>query len=260
MILILIQSCSAGLMTALGVWSARRSRMLATLLSMAMAGMIVLKAVIGHVPAAEPSLFPWDWYPYAEPWWYMVPALFLLGAGLVIVWGSRLKRDLLLVGAGLLIARTAAAGWLITRPHKLTGKVNDAGVCLQSSGYSCAAAAAASFLYYYGIPATEQEMADLCVTRGGGASLAGTSDAGVLRGLRRKLDGKMTVQIARLSYEEVSTPALVPIEVYPGVGHCILLWRVDPELVHVVDPRCGRMTLSRSTFERMWSGSAIWAE
>jgi predicted double-glycine peptidase len=52
----------------------------------------------------------------------------------------------------------------------------------------------------------------------------------------------------------------VPLEVWPGVGHCVLVWRVDPELVHLLDPRCGRTTLSRKTFEQMWMGSAIWAE
>ena len=61
-------------------------------------------------------------------------------------------------------------------------------------------------------------------------------------------------------YEELSTPALVPIEVYHGVGHCILVWRVDPELVHILDPRFGRATMSRAGFEQVWSGSAIWAE
>jgi predicted double-glycine peptidase len=133
-------------------------------------------------------------------------------------------------------------------------------VCLQTSSYSCGAAAAASFLYYYGIRSSEQEMAALCCTRSGGLGLAGTSDAGLLRGLRRKLDGRLSVQIARQRYEELSTPSLVPIQVYPGVCHCILLWRVDPELVHILDPRCGRVTMSRADFEGLWTGSAIWAE
>jgi ABC-type bacteriocin/lantibiotic exporter with double-glycine peptidase domain len=137
--------------------------------------------------------------------------------------------------------------------------VKDSAVCLQTSGYSCGAAAATSFCYYYGVTATEREMAELCVTRGGGTGLAGTSDAGLMRGLRQKLSHRYDIHIARTTSDDLPTPALVAIEVWPGVGHCILLWRVDAEVVHVLDPRCGRTTLSRKTFEQMWMGSAIWA-
>ncbi len=257
---LILQIVASAAMAALGAWAARRSRLLATILCAPLMLLILLKAAAGHLPAAEPTLFSWDWYPYVEPTWYLVPAMFLLGAGVVTVWRSRVKRDLLLIGAGVLMARTGAAAWAAPRPHDLTGTANDAGVCLQTSGYSCAAAASVSFLYYYGIRTTEREMAELCVTRCGGPGLAGTSDAGLLRGLRRMMKGRMTVQIARVRYEEISTPALVTVEIAPGLGHCLMVWRVDPELVHLLDPRCGRVTWSRSAFERMWTGSAIWAE
>jgi ABC-type bacteriocin/lantibiotic exporter with double-glycine peptidase domain len=146
------------------------------------------------------------------------------------------------------------------RSVEVRGTVTDSAVCLQTSGVSCGAAAAVSFLYYYGIRTTEQEMATLCLTRDGGRGLAGTSDAGLVRGLRKKLAGRLSVQIARQTYEELSTPALVPIEVYPGVGHCVLVWRADKDLVHLVDPRSGRTTMPRKDFQAMWTGSAIWAE
>lgn len=260
MMLILLQVLISLAMAAAGLRMVRWSKPWATGVCALLLSLIVLKAVVGHIPAAEPTLFPWDWYPYVEPWWYLVPAMFLLGAGLEIVWSSRWKRDLLLVGAGLLAARTGAAAWVTTRPHELSGKVNASGVCLQSSGYSCGAAAATSFVYYYGVQSSEQEMAERCVTRSGGPGLAGTSDAGLMRGLRQKLAGRYSIQIARTVYDDLPTPALVPLEVLPGVGHCVLVWRVDPELVHLVDPRCGRMTLSKSAFQRQWLGSAIWAE
>lgn len=259
MIWILLQVALALLMTAAGAWTLRRSRAWATAACAVLLSLIILKAVVGHIPAAEPTLFPWDWYPYVEPWWYLLPAMFLLGAGLQVVWQARWKRDLLLAGAGLLLARTGAAGWVTTRPPELSGSVNDGGVCLQTSGYSCGAAAATSFVYYYGVRSSEREMAELCVTRTGGRGLAGTSDAGLMRGLRQKLAGRYSIHIAKTTYDDIPTPALVPLEILPGVGHCILLWRVDPELVHVVDPRYGRGTLSKSAFLRQWTGSVIWA-
>lgn len=257
---IALQLAAGGLLMAAGIRMARWSRGWTAAAGGLLLSLIVLKAVVGHIPAAEPALFSWDWYPYVEPSWYLVPAMFLVGAGFEITRRAPGRRGVMLAAAGLLMARTTAAGWITMRSVEVRGTVADSAVCLQTSGVSCGAAAAASFLYYYGIRTTEQEMAALCVTRDGGRGLAGTSDAGLVRGLRKKLAGRLSVQIARQTYEELSTPALVPIEVYPGVGHCVLVWRADPELVHLLDPRCGRTTMSRAGFEKMWTGSAIWAE
>jgi len=259
MIWLVLQVAAATLLAVAGAASARKSRGWTTAGCALMLALIVLKAVVGHIPAAEPTLFPWDWYPIVEPWWYLLPAMFLLGAGLQIAWRSPWKRHLLTAGATLLIVRTGAAGWVTAHPPELEGTVRDSAVCLQTSTFSCGAAAASSFCWYYGIRVTEQEMAERCVTRGGGPGLAGTSDAGLMRGLRQKLSDRYTIHIAQTVYDDIPTPALVPLEVWPGVGHCVMLWRVDPELVHILDPRCGRTTLSRKTFEQMWMGTAIWA-
>lgn len=259
MMLVVLQLLAAALFAAAGAWAMRRSRPWATAAAAAFLSLILLKAIVGHVPALEPTVFPWDWYPLVEPSWYLLPAMFLAGAGLQLLWRSPWKRHLLLTASALLFARTGAAAWATLRTPELEGTVNDSGVCLQSASYSCGAAAATSFVYYYGVRATEKEMAELCLTRAGGPGLIGTSDAGVVRGLRRKLAGRYDIHIARTVYDDLPTPALVPLELWPGLGHCVMVWRVDPELVHLVDPRCGRMTLSRHVFERMWTGSAIWA-
>ncbi|MDA1016927.1 MAG: cysteine peptidase family C39 domain-containing protein [Planctomycetota bacterium] len=54
------------------------------------------------------------------------------------------------------------------------------GVCLQTSPSSCSAACAATMLAAYGIDATEQEMAELCLTRNG------TTWSGLYHGLSVK--------------------------------------------------------------------------
>jgi len=187
MIWIVVQIAAAALMAAAGAWTVRKSRGWATAACGLLLALIILKAVVGHIPAAEATLFPWDWYSYVELWWYLLPAMFLMGAGLQVVWRSTWKRDAVFVGAGLLLIRTGAAGWATAQPPELQGKVLDSGVCLQTSGYSCGAAAATSFCYYYGVRVSEREMAEHCVTRTGGPGLAGTSDAGLMRGLRQKL-------------------------------------------------------------------------
>jgi hypothetical protein len=156
MLLVVLQLSAAALFAAAGAWALRRSRVGGTAAAALMLALLVLKAVVGHIPAAEPTLFPWDWYPVVEPSWYLLPAMFLAGAGLQALWRSAWKRHLLLAASALLFARTGAAGWVTVRTPALEGTVNDAGVCLQSASYSCGAAAATSFAYYYGVKVTEQ--------------------------------------------------------------------------------------------------------
>lgn len=57
------------------------------------------------------------------------------------------------------------------------------GICLQTSNRTCSAASAATLLRTYGIRTTEQEMADLCLTR------QGTTWQGLYHGLKRKTVG-----------------------------------------------------------------------
>ena len=54
---------------------------------------------------------------------------------------------------------------------------------MQTSAKSCAAACAATLLTMHGIAATEQEMAELCLTR------RGTTWQGLYRGMKRKTAG-----------------------------------------------------------------------
>ena len=57
------------------------------------------------------------------------------------------------------------------------------GICLQTTARTCTPACAATVLRLAGIPATEQEMADLCLTR------EGTTWQGLYRGLKYKTAG-----------------------------------------------------------------------
>jgi predicted double-glycine peptidase len=258
MIWLAIQLAGSALMIAAGVWALRRSPALATGLVAAMCLLLILKAVICHLPAAEPRLFPWNWYPYVEPWWTLFPAMFIFGAGSSLVRASMLKRDVLLVGGGFLLLRCGVVAVLTDQSHELlTAVVRENGVCLQSSSYSCAPASAAMFLHLYGVTATENEMARLCVTRSGSTVTSGTSESGLLRGLRIKLMDRATPMISTPAYEKIPTPSLVTIEVRPRTGHSILVSAVEPGQVRVLDPRYGPGVLPRAQFEKIWQKSAI---
>lgn len=73
--------------------------------------------------------------------------------------------------------------------HPLQGDVPECrnqwsgDVCLQTSPYTCSAASAATLLRAHNLDATEQEMAELCLTR------RGTTWQGLYRGLVRKTAG-----------------------------------------------------------------------
>lgn len=85
------------------------------------------------------------------------------------------------------ILLSASAGYSVYYPFR--GEVPqcldrwEQGVCRQTTQDTCSAACAATLLRHCGIPATEQEMADLCITR------KGTTWWGLFRGLKLKTAG-----------------------------------------------------------------------
>jgi hypothetical protein len=244
-------------MAAAGVAAPRRSTALATALVGLMLSLILLKVGIAHVPAGEPRLFPWNWYPLVEFWWYLFPAMFILGAAVALLRRSVVKRDALLVIGGYLLVHCGAVAVLGCRPHDLTGVVNGNGICHQTSGYSCAAASAVMLLHRHGVAATEREMADLFATRSGSSSMSGTSDSGIMRGLRLKLGERATPVISTPAYEDIPVPSLVAIQLSSRLYHCILIRSVDAREVGVVDPLYGSGTIPREQFERCWQKAAI---
>jgi hypothetical protein len=252
-----LQVLGSGAMAAAGAAALRRSAPLATTLVGVMLSLILLKVGASQVPAGEPRLFPWNWYPLVEFWWYLFPAMFILGAALMLVRRSVVKRDALLVLGGYLLIHCGLVAFLGSRPHELTGVVNAKGVCHQTSGYSCAAASAAMLLHRHGVPATEREMAELCATRSGSTWMSGTSDSGIMRGLRMKLRDRATPVISTPAYADIPVPSLVAIQLNPRLHHCILVRAVEPGQVVVVDPLYGSGTIPREQFERAWQKAAI---
>jgi predicted double-glycine peptidase len=112
----------------------------------------------------------------------------------------------------------------------------------------------------HGIASTEKEMAELCVTRAGNSRVSGTTDSGLMRGLRLKLGGRGTPRITLPAYEQIPTPCLVAIQLNPQLSHSIMVSAVEPHQVRVVDPLYGNGTIPRDQFERTWKKSAIHLE
>ncbi len=260
MMLLALQIVGSAFMAAAGVAALRRSRPLATALVGAMLSLLLLKAGASQVPAAEPRLFPWNWYPFVEFWWYLFPAMFILATAVALVRHSVVKRDALLVLGGFLLVYCGVVAILSGLPHDLNGVVDEKGVCHQTSGYSCAAASAAMLLHRHGVRASEQEMAELCATRPGSTAVSGTSDSGIMRGLRIKLEGRATPVIATPGYDEIPVPSLVAIRIHERLCHCILVQSVEPDRVRIVDPLTGGGSIPRAQFERTWLKAAIFVQ
>jgi len=83
------------------------------------------------------------------------------------------------------------------------------GVCLQTTDQTCSPAAAATLLRLYGIEATEQEMAELCLTR------QGTHWMGLYRGLKKKTSGTgWDVEVLSGTFEDLTQlngPAILSV-------------------------------------------------
>ncbi|MCE9528827.1 MAG: hypothetical protein K8R36_22505 [Planctomycetales bacterium] len=111
------------------------------------------------------------------------------------------------------------------------------GTCLQTTDYTCSAASAATLLKSHGIQASEQEMAQLCLTR------HGTSWQGLYRGLKLKTVGtKWDVEVVACSRQELPKlkgPMIISVGLdstasgdtdftrefgwVPGVNHSVVL-------------------------------------
>jgi hypothetical protein len=143
--------------------------------------------------------------------WLPLFAAVLMG----LVWwqthGAILRRSytsLLLVGAGTLAAVYPLLGNVPTCGNRW----DQLDTCLQTTKFSCSPAAAATLLKRHGIEASEQEMAELCLTR------HGTSWQGLYRGLKLKTVGtQWDVQLCRCSPADLAQYCTSPMILSVGL-------------------------------------------
>jgi hypothetical protein len=208
---------------------------------------------------------------------WMAPTVAMLGG---LAWRrvpGRFFRKSLLIGTMLGIAGYSL--W-----HPLSGQVPRCtnvwrnGVCIQSTSASCSPASAATLLRWYRIPTTEQEMAELCLTR-----YEGTYWQGLYRGLKLKTAGTpwdvqvfATRDLEELREKTTAGPAILTVglvknaecdPIYqtewgwvPGVSHSVVLFHFgDDEHVRIGDPSVedGQETWTRKDLEVLWQGYGL---
>ncbi len=203
----------------------------------------------------------------------------LLGVLAGLVWKrfpeSRWRRS---VATGLLFTAgcyTTVNPVLGEAPHCQSRweRARNARLFLQTTDATCSAAAAATLLSLHGIPADEQEMADLCLTR------QGTTWKGLYRGLSLKTElSAWEVQVFRGSRDDLrgeeAYPVLVCAELdpyapnadnyeqeygwIPGTPHSVVvLGRTADGSFLVHDPVAGQELWSAREMDALWTGTAV---
>jgi hypothetical protein len=152
------------------------------------------------------------------------------------------------------IAELAAPISLPLFTDQLSPRTDGPPEVIQSTGWSCGAAALAWAARLHGLPVSEREMSEMAVT----APLRGTSNRGMLRALHGVgLDARAAKPASWEQLVAAPKPVLIGWELSATVAHSALVLDVDGEQVCVGDPLAGEMTYSRSEFLDRWMRDMI---
>lgn len=114
------------------------------------------------------------------------------------------------------------------------------GVCIQSSGYTCVPACAATYMRLKGWQASEPELA-----RSAGTTRNGTEMWYLIRALRRK--GYEAKYSHVQSVKDAPVPSIIGVNV-GNIGHVVVLLGKNKDGVTIGEPLRGRCKYSWSTF------------
>jgi len=259
---LLFLSCLGAFGAALAVGHAVGKKGEKPTVALAALGLIVLGLRLLVPPAMEFALFSGDLYPVLRPWWPIPTSLALLAAGANHMSTPGSKRGIRLF-AGLLVVSASMPLFQTARfdAGDFNGVVGSDGVCLQTSDYTCGAAAAATLLAAYGVESDEAEMAERCWTN----SMTGTDEFCVARGLRQKLAGTgREVRLVSSDWEALlargGRPAMATIRYSTFVDHWVVIFGVEGETVLVGDPLEGRRRMGKNKFLEVWRGGLVIAD
>lgn len=214
--------------------------------------------------------FVWDqsalvrWLPFSNLIvignWLPLEASFLGGLASVQTQLPIWRRGLTVIGLQLAAIIVVLSPVMGTAPQ--CGAAWNGEICLQTTKQTCSAACAATLLKMHGIDATEQEMAELCLTR------RGTNWMGLYRGLKKKTAGtEWDVEVFTGSADDLramNAPAILSVGLEPGAAvepfyqtelgwrpgmrHSVVLLGFVTDLVEIgeptIDDGCERWTLS----------------
>ena len=132
------------------------------------------------------------------------------------------------------------------------------GPVSQTTGWSCSAAAGATFLRLHAIPASERQVAELAGT----SPLTGTDDLGLCRAIEilgepRGLRPRLRAGLGQADLPTLRRPCLFGYRLSFTVWHTAVLVSSQGDRLEVEDPLLGRDTWTREDFLRKWVGTAV---
>ena len=247
-------------------------------------GLVLLAALIAGFAIERRQTWAWAALRFSGSGLVFLTNLSIEGAVvlLAILWRSasdrkaRLRASIL--ACLLLIAALWSYAWYFEPlPPYLTGIMNAIGYCPQTSQDSCSAASAVTLLAQYHIPATEAEMADLCLTRAG----QGTSPLGLYRGLTLKAASwgfrpRLLVLGGPKGLRKSACPCILSVGLKsgcppaindrmlsygwePGRQHTVVVLDADSagKWLDVADPSYGREHWPTDDLKYLWDGYAL---
>lgn len=183
-------------------------------------------------------------------------------------WPRRIFATTVLAAAGL----STLVAPLVGQPP-VCGNEWAGDLCFQTSEATCSAAAAATLLQFYGVYASEGEMAELCLTR------RGTNWKGLYRGLSLKAATiSHRVEVFDLTVDELlrqfTDPCILQCELkldddptsakyelegwIPGQPHSVVLIEMHDDRFVVFDPSVGmEYDWDREALETLWHGQGL---
>jgi len=131
------------------------------------------------------------------------------------------------------------------------------GMCIQSTGYTCAPASCATLLNRFGVKAGEKEMSGLCLTQ-----VRGTEYIDIARGLKLKLDpDKYEVRLTRENWDTLASiprPFITNIYILDDILHAVTMFEVGTSEVYFADSLAGKFRrLKKEEFLKNWDRFVI---
>lgn len=236
---------------------------------------------VAVVTLAGYIVFLWDqtalvrWLPFSNLIvlgnWFPLEASFLGGLASTQMALPIWRRGLTVVGLQLAGAVVVLFPLMGAAPR--CGDVWSDDICLQTTKQTCSAASAATLLRMHGIDATEQEMAELCLTR------RGTNWMGLYRGLKKKTAGtEWDVEVFTGSSEDLRLlegPAILSVglereapvdRIYqaelgwrPGLRHSVVLLGFVTDLIEIGEPTpdVGRERWTQQDLQALYLGQGM---
>jgi hypothetical protein len=143
------------------------------------------------------------------------------------------------------------------RLANLTTRLDSNGICFQTTGYTCAPAAAVTALRKLGLPAQEGEIAILSHTSPVVGTLPGCLQAALQN---RYGDEGLRCQYRRFdSIAQLKDVGVILAVVKSALlsDHCVAVLEVSDRMITVADPIVGKESLSHKQFEKIWRFSGI---